>query len=212
MEMTLHRALSELKLADAKIEKKILALGTVVGWKQKDKPVFGYVDEAKFIEDNKSTYQSVVDLLNRKTVIKTALVKKNAETNVTINGNVMTIADAITMKANMALEKKLVLQLKTSYNAAASKINKDNEGVRMKLQEAIVAMLGREAAKTKPDEVEMLTRSFMSLHEYLMVDPLDVTNVVREREEQIENFEAEVDAVLSEINGVEKITIPGGEE
>lgn len=66
--MTIHRALSELKLIDAKIEKQINEL-IPSGVYQKGKLVEGYITEADFEKSAKSKFDSVNDLIERKNKI-----------------------------------------------------------------------------------------------------------------------------------------------
>ena len=81
--MTIHRALSELKLIDARIEKAINVVEPT-GLMQLNKPVNGFYAKDDFEKDVKAKFQSVSDLIERKNSIKSAIVKANGETTVTI--------------------------------------------------------------------------------------------------------------------------------
>jgi len=82
--MTIHRALSELKLIDSKIEKQINEI-IAVGIYQKGKNINGYISPDEFKSSAKSKYDSVNDLIARKCNIKSAIVDSNSKTNVYSN-------------------------------------------------------------------------------------------------------------------------------
>ena len=74
--MTIHRALSELKLIDAKIEKQINEV-LPSGIMQKGRLVNGFMQESEFEKNAKSKFDSVNDLIDRKNKIKSAIVTAN---------------------------------------------------------------------------------------------------------------------------------------
>ena len=65
MKMTLHRILSELKTLDKRIESGILEMDPVAVMKG-SKLVTTYKTESEFVENAKSSVQSVEDLIKRK--------------------------------------------------------------------------------------------------------------------------------------------------
>ena len=110
--MTIHRALSELKIINSRIENQLNEF-IPVGIRQLNKPVDGKFQSNEFESDAQSKYQSITDLIERKQKIKRAIVKANGETKVTVAGIEMTIADAITQKSTIDLKKSLLLRMKT---------------------------------------------------------------------------------------------------
>ncbi len=102
--MTIHRGLAELKLIDARIEKGINEIIPNAVY-QKEKPIEGHLSLDEFSKYAQSKYDSIVSLMDRKNKIKTAIVKKNAEVEITVAGSTMTIADAITKKTNIKLKQ-----------------------------------------------------------------------------------------------------------
>ena len=61
------------------------------------------------------SYQSILDLLERRTRIKASIVKSNAVTIVTIDGKTYTVADALERKRNIGYEKGLLSQMKYQW-------------------------------------------------------------------------------------------------
>ena len=197
--MTIHRALSELKLIDAKIEKQINEV-LPSGIMQKGRLVNGFMQESEFEKNAKSKFDSVNDLIDRKNKIKSAIVTANGITPVTVSEKKMTIADAINFKALIKFKKKLIETLKARHKQAVGELNKHNEAVEANVQRILEATFGKENVKVGKDDLEAVRKPYMDANEFHLVDPLKVDSTVEKLEKEITEFEAEVDAVLSEVN------------
>ncbi len=103
--MTIHRALSELKLIDARITKQISEIEPT-GIFQKGKLINGYKTPEDFNTTAKSKMDSVNDLIKRKVTIKSAIVNSNSTTKVNVGGTEMSVADAITFKGVIAFRNR----------------------------------------------------------------------------------------------------------
>jgi len=199
--MTIHRALSELKLIDAKIEKQINEV-LPSGILQKGKLVNGYIQETEFEKAAKSKYDSVNDLINRKNKIKSAIVAANGVTQVKVAEKQMTIADAINFKAVIKFKKKLIETLRQRHKQAVGELNKHNEAVNQNVQRILEATFGKENVKVGKEDVEAVRKPYLEANEFHLFDPLKVDETVEKLEKEVSEFEAEVDAVLSEINAI----------
>jgi hypothetical protein len=202
--MTIHRALSELKLIDARIEKAVQAVEPV-GLMQNDKPVNGLYPKDAFEADTKAKFQSVTDLIDRKIKIKSSIVSVNGKTNVGVAGKSMTIADAITFKTVVLLKQSLVDALKVKYGKVKGKFLTENEKINAVALENAKIMIGKQGDdKVKPtdDDVKAIVEPFVKRNEVHLVDPLGVESLIDKMQTEIDDFTAEVDAVLSEINAV----------
>lgn len=197
--MTIHRALTELKLIEAKIEKKILEV-TPCGIKQKDKLVNGFIKEEDFKTSATSAYDSVTDLIARKCKIKSEIVKANSLTTVKVGGVDMTIAEAINFKAVVIYKKKLIEKLKSGQQKAVGEMNKHNEIVEKNVQAIVEAAMGKDNANQKTDTATEIRKQYINANEFILVDPLIVADKITVLEEEVSKFEADVDAALSEIN------------
>lgn len=204
--MTIHRALSELKLIDAKIEKQTNEI-IPTGVYQKGKLINNYVPEGDFRASAESKYQSVIDLIDRKNKIKSAIVLANGSTSVQVAGTTMTIADAINFKAVIKFKKLLIDRLKKLHAGAVGQLNKNNELVEVNVQALLKAALGKDAVETNAAEVEAIRKPYMEANEFKLFDPLEVEKKVEALEKEVSEFEMEVDAALSEINAVTLIEI-----
>lgn len=199
--MTIHRALSELKLIDSKIEKQINEI-VPSGIYQKGKLINNYVKEEDFSTSAKSKFDSVNDLIARKNAIKSAIVEANGVTKVKVSEKEMTIADAINFKAVVKFKKKLIETLKARQQQAVAQLNQQNTVVEQNVQRILEATFGKENVKAGKEDVESVRKPYMDANEFHLFDPLKVAEKVEAMEKEVGDFEMEVDAVLSEINAV----------
>lgn len=204
--MTIHRALSELKLADAKITKQISEI-IPVSYYQKDKLIFGRISHEDFSNSAKSKLQSILDLIKRKELIKAEIVKSNGITEVTVANHKMTVADAITRKSTLELYKILIERLRNLNNINNGAVNKNNESINEHLQRLLEITFGKENVKADPKDIEAIRKPFLEANEFHVIDPLKIEDVIKDLEKEVEDFESEIDAVLSEINAVTFIQI-----
>lgn len=204
--LTIHRALSELKLIGAKIEKQTNEL-VPSGIVQKDKLVDGVYQKDDFENTARSRYQAVNDLINRRNKIKASIVKANGETKVKVAGEEMTIADAITLKGTIDSRKKVVDVLRRKHNATKAALEKNNAQVDANALGLSQMALGKQGVKLGPDEIKNAVGPYLESNTFHLVDPLFVEKEIVDLEKKIGDFEAEVDAVLSEANAITIIEI-----
>lgn len=204
--MTIHRALSELKLIDAKIEKQIQEI-IPVGINQKGKLINGVFTEADFKSSAQSKFISVNDLIQRKTDIKSAVVKANGVTKVKVGEKEMTIADAINFKATVKFKYTLITKLKSAHLNAASAMSKNNQIVDDNVQKLLEYTFGKESTKVNEGDMEAVRKPYMEANSWLLFDPLDVLKKIESMEKEVQEFEMEVDAALSEINATTFIEV-----
>lgn len=207
--MTIHRALAELKLIDSRIEKAISAIEPS-GVMKLGGLVNTFYKKEDFEKEAKSKLQSVQDLITRKNVIKSAIVKANGYTFVTVNDVSMTIADAINFKAVIEFKKQLISTLTNKHRTIKADFVKGNENVHNVALGNAKIMLGKQddsSVKPTDDDVKAVMEPFIIRNEAHLVDPLDVEKLVDKLQAEVDGFEVEVDAVLSEINAITLIEI-----
>jgi hypothetical protein len=204
--MTIHRALAELKLIDAKIEKQISEINPV-GIFQKDKLINGYTKESDFKDSAISKYQSVTDLIKRKCDIKSAVVLANGITKVKVGNKEMTIADAINFKSNIKFKNMLIQKLKQSHLQSASNLQKNNQIVEDNVQKLLEYTFGKESTKVNEGDMNAVRKPYIEANTWHLFDPLEVLNKIEAMEKEVSEFEMEIDAALSEINATTFIEI-----
>jgi hypothetical protein len=206
MKITIHRALSELKLMDARIQKQTNEI-LPVGMMQKGKLVNQTTKEEEFNEAAISKFDSIIALIERKNILKSAVVEANAVTFVVIADKKMSIADAINFKTTIKAKKELIENLKQKHRVVALQIANQTNSVEANLQKIMEATFGKDNVKVSKEDVDAIRKPFLEANEWKMVDPLKITSVIEKMEKEIESFEVEVDAVLSEINAVTFIEV-----
>lgn len=204
--MTIHRGLAELKLIDAKITKQTSEV-IPSGMYQKGKLINGYFTEDAFKEQAQSKYQSVVDLIARKGLIKSAIVNANGITSVKVGAVTMTIADAINQKAAIKFKKDLAAQLKRLHNASVGALNKNNEIVNQNLEVLLQNLFGKESTKVDTKDLDAVRVPYLEANTFHLFNPLDIDKKIEALEREVADFEMEVDAALSEVNAVTFIEV-----
>ena len=199
--MLVTKALNELKLLDARINRAIVDGEFVAAAKTAEKKVTPSVTKEDFTTSALSSYQSVLDLIERRSKIKSAIVASNAITEVEVAGEKMTVAEAIERKISIDYETKLLRTLKTQFGNAKSTAVTQNVLLEDRIDKYIEAMLGKEAKAKKDDFTEMI-EPIRTANEYSLVDPLKIEEKINALSERIENFNSEVDAVLQVSNCV----------
>ena len=100
MSMSVKQCLSELKSIQVQIDSGIKN-STFIDLKKND--------------ITSVSYQSIIDLLERRNRIKASIVQSNAFTMVTIAGKTYTVADALERMRNISYEKGLLSQMKYQW-------------------------------------------------------------------------------------------------
>ena len=184
--MNLHKALSELKILNDRISDKISNCTFCGTMKSGSKTILGKtVDEFK--TNVQSDYDSVNTLINRRNAIKRAVSKSNSSTSVTINGKDYVVAEAIEMK-NWGMDYKMETE-NAKADLAATDYAKNGTN-------SDKTTLTAEALK----EMENLRKSYYDSHKTEIVDPLKLSDKIKELEEMISAFTSEVDSVLAVSN------------
>jgi hypothetical protein len=206
MNMSITQGLAELKLLDKRITK---SLGYGVEWTQlrsKTKKV----DENELKKVVQSEYQSYMDLVKRRDLIKRAIVLSNAQTQVTIGTGPKkwsgTVAEAIEHKSSLKYKKNLLDKMVRNVDSVDDEYKEAMETLEKRLDGLLTSELGKDV-KTNPDTITALRNSFMETNKVEVVDPMNVKKMAKELEEEIDSFESNVDWVLSEANGKTMIEV-----
>lgn len=197
--MTIHRALAELKLINARIEKKITNL-VPSGLMQKGKKVNGVYDQEEFNKSVQSSYASVLDLIDRKNKIKSAIVIKNSETKIKIGEKEMTIADAINYKSLIEIKVNLVESINKKHNQVVARLVEKNNIINENCQKLIEITFGKDNVQISASDIDGISKPYMEQNECHLVDPLIINDEISKLNNEIMTFKTEVDATLSEIN------------
>lgn len=190
-------ALNELKLLDSRIIKEIDRGSFISSAKKSSPKVSPAMSKEEFIEEAKSKFNSVKDLIERRAKIKAAIVDSNAKTEVEIDGVKMTRADAIERKSSINYEKLMLNELKDQLNIHTSKVNSSNYEVDNKIDSLVQAAYGKEGKNNiKQEDYDAIAKPYREANEWDIVDPLNLKDVIEEMEKRIDGFESNIDSVL----------------
>ena len=209
MEITIHKALSELKTMESRIRKAIIS-GDFIGIKKAsaDKVYKTMLSVEDFNKKAEAQFQSVVDLIARADELKKKITLSNATTKVIVNGIEMTVAEAIEMRKIIHYKKIFRDTLLEQYNNAISSLNYNNEKVHSNMESQNTALLYcSKDAKIKNDDLLTFENVYLDSHKWDEINPLKIQDKIEELNSEIDGFEVEIDDVLSTSNGITTISI-----
>lgn len=205
--ISITEALNELKLYDSKINKAI-ANAKLASAAKKSSDKVGVVKKEEFEERAKASYQSVTDLIANRNALKSAIVKSNAVTEVTINGKTMTVAEAIERKNSIDYDVTLLNEMKRQYVTATDTVNKENKKVDNKVDELISTLVGKDSDKKIDKEaVEAIETPYRQKNEFELIDPIGIFDEMLKLETDIDGFQSNCDTALVLSNATNFIEI-----
>ena len=203
-EITLHKALVELKTLDSRIIKK--ANDHLIAWKQGEKWVHNVLPMKEFEDWVKANYQSMRDLLEEKENIKKGVMKANSTTKITVGNVGMFIIDAINKKDSIKLERQIIQTLKNQIAENTNFVNNNNSNVKIALDKILEVSVQKDIKTTSAD-IEAISAPYMKTNEFALVDPLKLKDKLEKWETEIESFELDIDSALSTANALTTIKI-----
>lgn len=206
-EISIIRAFSELKLLDKKINKAIKT-AHFVGERVKNKKIDLKYTEEEFRKNAISSWDSIISLIKKYREIKSAISVSNAITKIKINGVEMVVAEAIEHKKNIEYDKLLLSLLKRQLSETNVRITQNNSYSKERLDSYMQNNnMGKDNSSIKLEDYNKFKEIFENSNDYILVDPLNAETKIKELEEKIDIFEAEIDHVLTESNTITKIKI-----
>jgi len=195
--ITITRALTELKTLDKRIQKAIDS-GSFVDFKGQFHQPDPYVKKAE------ASYQSIMDLLERRKLIKSRIVMSNATTTVVICGKEMTVAEAIETKSSINHLENLLSRLKAQSAQAHRNVESLNDRVRRELERKTELTGDKDDGKV---DIVDFSKKYMDMHGVHLYDPIDISGKIEDLEGYITQFNSEVDCVLTEKNSTTFIEV-----
>ena len=206
--MTIHRGLAELKVLENRIVKTISGAKFCAAAKQSMKKLNGVPIE-DYKKDAQSSLDSIKDLIARHDAIKRAISKSNAETHVTIDGVVYTVAEAIYMNQHgIEFKRELLAMMERQYSSAIATIETTNARLSDRADDFVIRS-NNPADKDgmSPDAIRDMRDGYIERETMILIDGINIKKTKENLADEINSFKAEVDAVLSESNATTEITI-----
>src|SRR5689334_11972517 len=140
-QMTVTRALAELKTLDKRITKSVsLSDFEIVKVRRKEDKW----DVQEFNRQAQGSYQSAVDLIARRDQLKSKVLQSNAVTRVRIGEREFTVVEIIDRKQSLAYKKTLLERLRTQRANAQSLYEARQEDLRRKLDHLLEVNFGKD--------------------------------------------------------------------
>ena len=203
--ISIHRALTELKTLDSRIESAIESQ-VPTSFKVNGKMNNPAITEAEYVKAALASKQRIADLIARKVMLKQAVMTTNANTTVSIAGKDMTILEAIAYKETAEILNSWAKDIKIKSTSVSASAGRFNERVMSNADEVVKTALSTEGT---PDVelIEKIRSNYITANERTIVDPFGASDVVSSMENDYQEFITDVDASLSEINAITMIEI-----
>lgn len=207
MQISITRALSELKVLQKRFDKEVSQLDVISVQHGLTLMKNSSVKPEDFSEKAKAQLQSVEDLQKRIHLIKTKIQQSNAITVVKIGTQGMTVLEAIIKKSLIENQKDLLARLKkqlilANNNFEAATVSNENK-IAKQLEDATK----NSTIKLDLEVEKQIKASVESLYPIKMIDPCKLSDKIKALEDEIEEFEANVDFALSESNALTQIEV-----
>lgn len=210
-EISLTRALAEVKSTQGRIMKATDESAPFAVAVKKTGAPQRFDSQEEYKQKVSEQYQSVQDLIAKMNRIKAAIIKRNSEVTVTIgeeNPVTMTIAEAIWKKDAIDYDKYLLRKLRTDYRQALHK--------KEQMDRDFEEQLARKENETKNAKgenkdlmnfIEKEKDLYRQKYEPMVVHLEELDEKIEKLDKAIEDFETNVDFVLSEVNAKTTIEI-----
>jgi hypothetical protein len=205
--MTVTDALAELTLLEKRINSARAALdnNTLIAVVEVGKVPTGFKSRDEHAAQARASLQRVDALIDRRRVIKRAIVLSNASTMVTVAGQEMTIAEVIEMKNFISFYKEVLATMTSAYSRTCQEYKVAQARVKERLDKLAIEVLGKNASSEK---YQSLADSFLAREGVELLEPISLAEEIAKRVTFIEQFESTCDRVLSISNARTTIEIP----
>lgn len=218
MEITIHRALSQLKTTQARIEDKF----------EKDIYVSSTIGKTNMAEGRPvdvvkreilANFDSMQQLLKNYQTLKLAIIRSNSgiteeSTNIKtgmVEGMELTVAEAIAIqKYVLPLESQFVRRLENQLNNAKRTIEMTNSQANTEITSVLEALSNKDSKNLDPSQVNTITEAYQQNKFRQLVDPLDLADKIRKLRDKLDALSVGVDAFLSESNAISHINVDLG--
>lgn len=204
MKITLTEALSKLKMYNKRVDKSVDGLNYVslIDYKVGDNK--RCKNSNLSLEDLEQVAKHFIDkltaLISNRNKLKAIIAQTNAITKVKVGDVEYTIVQAIERKNVLPTEKEVLGIMKRQLTDVKNKIYSINQRAQEKANDIVEAQVQAEAKNKKTDEIEALYNLIYDKNKAEMVDPLNLEKLVQQKEDEITEFEQNIDVALSIVN------------
>ena len=131
----------------------------------------------------------------------------NAQTMIEVAGVTYSVMTAIDRKRTIESEKQVLACMKQALRNAETKVLRENDKVEDYIQRQVLAMASGDLANKKDEFITSFEKSYRDKNGWDLVDPLGLRDLIEKREQEILDFELEIDTALTVSNAITKIVI-----
>lgn len=207
--MSVHKALCELKTLDSRIASKRNSVKFVFANKHGNTKING-LPIADVCAEIKEAYQSVTDLMERRSAIKRAVVLSNASTKINVGGKEYTVAEAIEMKNNgIPMQRELLAKLSVDNERARRDAESANgERLEERASDYIRSLYGNSTdLRGMSEEMKKTKDDFITAQTVEIVDPIKASDEIARLNDEINKFVVDIDSALSVSNALTEIEV-----
>ena len=215
MEITIHRALSQLKTTQARIEdrfSKDIYISSTIGktGMAEGRPVDAVEREIR------SNYDSMCQHLRNFETLKLAIIRSNSgiteeSTNIRtgeVDGRQMTVAEAIAIqKYVLPFWSRFVGHLEAQLNETKRSVETANNQANREISSMLDTFSNKDSKNLDQAQVNTITEAYQQNKFRRLVDPLELVRKIDKLHHQIDELAVSVDAFLSESNAISHITV-----
>lgn len=198
--MSVTRALVELKLLDKRITKAIGAAPLLAFQTDRTDMPANFTKDGDFDKNAKAALAQVTDLIERRKMIKAAIVKSNAASTVEVGGRKFTVADAIERKAGIKYDKALLLTMRSQLANVQRIVEQKNDQMERQLHDLLGNRMTAEGKVA--DDTKQFQEQYRAMNGTHIHDPLNIQKKIIDLDTEIDEFQSNIDIVLSESNGI----------
>ena len=215
--MLVTQALDERDLLVKKIADKIAKASFVDTIKPNEEKVYAKrISKEDYAQEAESTYQQIMDLIERFQKIDAAIVASNAQTEITTSYGTFTVAGAISLRSRLRgcgayedeadFEGNLQNKMRTEYNERVRFCDNKNSQLNATAEDMRLSILGRDS-KTKDDKPLSVVEAYVKENTTELVDPLDVKKKLEALEEKRNTLLTELDTQIKVSNATTFIEV-----
>jgi hypothetical protein len=207
--ISVTRALVELKRLGDRITQSTNAnfLAITVGKESNEKVLNSNKSVAELTSEILGSFDKVDSLIKNREALKAAIVKSNAETQVTLLGRSMTVAEAIELKTSVVYRQTYLNQLRRQLVTGKQAVERANADLDAKIEASLNTVYGSEKTKISSDLVDQIAKPQRLQKEQALLDPGKIETKIEKLQEEISAIESELDFVLSESNARTTVTV-----
>lgn len=204
--MSLYQALETRKVMEAKVKKmqlyRLVDIRVDRDDKNKDGMPLKDVDEAI-----QSGYDKTVAVLNNYIILKSAINDANAKTMITVDGETMSIANAIVRLQLLDKQENMYRAMLGTISECEAEIQKYND--RVLSVDAIAKHVATVLGDSKRDDelINKVTENYKKDHGLSLYDPMSIREKSEKELERIAEFRKNIHYALTKSNVETQITV-----